>query len=160
MARTSDARTAGGAAGRASRRRKNPLRFLALYLLLAVAAVQVPLAKLWVLTPWRGGGFGMFSTLDSSSFRPVRVYAVGDGWERRLKLPEDLSGPAYAAGCLPTDGRLEGLARRVAARLRPGKRTVRAVRVEVWKTAFDPATTTLSVRPWRSVRYELDHGAP
>ena len=141
-----------------ARRRGNPLRFLALFLLLGVAAVQIPLAKLWILTPWRGGGFGMFSTLDSSSYRPVRAYAVGDDWERRLKLPQDLSGPLYAAACLPTDGRLRDLARRVAARLRTGKRTVRAVRVEVWKTAFDPATSTLSVRPWRSVRLELDHG--
>lgn len=146
-------------AGRATRSRDNPLRFLALYLLLAVAAVQIPMAKLWILTPWRGGGFGMFSTLDSSSYRPVRVYAVGDDWERRLKLPEDLSGPVYAAACLPTDGHLQDLAHRVAGRLRPGKRTVRAVRVEVWKSAFDPDTSTFSVRPWRSVRYELGDGA-
>ncbi len=146
-------------AGRTARHRKNPLRFLALYLLLAVAAVQVPLAKLWILTPWKGGGFGMFSTLDSSSYRPVRVYAVGDGWERRLKLPKDLGGPAYALACLPTEHRMRDLARRVASRLRPGKRTVEAVRVEVWKTGFDPGTSTLSVHPWRSVRYEVGDGA-
>ncbi len=151
-------RTQTDRSGPASRRRRNPLRFLPLYLLVAMAAIQIPLAKLWILTPWKGGGFGMFSTLDSSSYRPVRVYAVGDDWERRLKLPDDLNGPIYAAACLPTDGRLNDIARRVAARLRPGKRTVRAVRVEVWKTAFDPDTSTLSVRPWRSVRYELGHG--
>ena len=152
-------RTADDRPGPTSRRRPSPLRFLALYLLLAVAVVQVPLAKAWVLTPWRGGGFGMFSTLDGSSFRPVRVYAVGDGWERRLALPDDLGGPAYAVACLPTDDRLLDLAHRIARRLRPGERVVETVRVEVWKTAFDPATATLSVHPWRSVRYELGDGA-
>lgn len=149
MTRSADDRPAPKA------RHRNPLRFLALYLLLAVAVVQIPLAKSWILTPWRGGGFGMFSTLDGSSFRPLRVYAVGDGWERRLDLPSDLGGPAYAASCLPTDARLLDIAHRVAARLRPGRRPVLAIRVEVWKTAFDPDTTTVSVHPWRSVRYEL-----
>ncbi len=154
------ARAATSPPHRSPARRRSPLRFAALYLLLAVAAVQIPLAEGWLLTPWRGGGFGMFSTLDSSAFRPVRVYAEGDGWERRLVLPESLDGPTYALACLPTDQRMRALARRVAARLRPGGRTVRALRVEVWRSAFDADTSTLSVRPWRRVRVELDRGAP
>ena len=43
-------------------------------LLLAVAAVQVTLARTAGLSPWKGGGFGMFSTTDDAGRRRVRVF--------------------------------------------------------------------------------------
>ena len=131
------------------------LRYLAPCLLLAVAAVQIPLAKAWLLTAWKGGGFGMFSTLDSASFRPVRAYAYGDGFDRRLEIPQPLAGPTVAAACLPTERRLVDLARRLAPIVQRAEPKARGVRVEVWKTEFDGATSTLRVYLWRSAHWEF-----
>jgi len=44
-------------------------------LLLLVAAVQVTAVLVAGLTPWKGGGFGMFSTVDRLDYRVLRVVA-------------------------------------------------------------------------------------
>ena len=38
-------------------------------LLALVACVQIGLARFTPLTPWKGGGFGMFATADGASNR-------------------------------------------------------------------------------------------
>src|SRR6476660_7863931 len=47
--------------------------FLPAVLLALVACAQLVLARTGDLTPWKGGGFGMFSTLDHGAFRRVTV---------------------------------------------------------------------------------------
>ena len=47
-------------------------------LLLALVAVcQIVLAKTADLTPWKGGGFGMFATLDHNAHRRLEVVVAG-----------------------------------------------------------------------------------
>jgi hypothetical protein len=43
-------------------------------LLVSVACVQIILTRTSGLSPWKGGGFGMFSTTDDSGRRRVRVF--------------------------------------------------------------------------------------
>lgn len=54
-------------------RRSRVLPFLPPLLLVAVALVQLGLAHTTSLSPWKMGGFGMFSTSDSPGFRVHRV---------------------------------------------------------------------------------------
>jgi hypothetical protein len=48
-------------------------------LLLAVAGVQVTLTRTSGLSPWKGGGFGMFSTTDDTGRRSRRWVSPNAG---------------------------------------------------------------------------------
>ena len=47
-------------------------------LLVAVAVTQVVLATAGDLSPWRGGGFGMFASVDRVEHRAVRAQVASD----------------------------------------------------------------------------------
>ena len=52
-------------------------------LLLAVAGAQMTLARTAGLSPWKGGGFGMFSTTDDAGRRRVRVFVSAPDVRRK-----------------------------------------------------------------------------
>lgn len=102
-------------------------------LLVALALCQLGLVVALGLSPWKGGGFGMFATLDNSNVRTLRVVAIEDGREVPVTLPADSERLRRAVRILPLHawlGRIAGEAFRVDPR-------ARAVRVEVWRLEFD-----------------------
>jgi hypothetical protein len=50
--------------------------FVAPLVLIGIACLQLYLAHSHHLTPWKGGGFGMFSTVDSQGARFLRIYLL------------------------------------------------------------------------------------
>jgi hypothetical protein len=106
------------------------LPLLPLVLLLGIAAGQVVLVHRADLHPWLGGGFGMFSTVDT---RAIQAWQVGPHGEERLEVPSRLEDAAKRAKALPSEGRLAALARD----LFESSSADVAVRVEVWETRFD-----------------------
>jgi len=126
------------------------LGVIAPLLLVVVASTQVVVASTSELTPWRGGGFGMFSTLDTHDQRIIRVTVTTADDER---VPVDpaallsdgaaLRDEAVTARTHPTDGNLERLVRAVADADRGGVGAVETVEVAVWRTAFDRDTGML-----------------
>lgn len=99
-------------------------RWLALVvplLLVAVAVTQVVTASTQELTPWRGAGFGMFSTLDGHSLRVVRLTMTDDqdrSWPvdvRSVEDARDTHARFVEARAFPTDRRAEALASSLAA---------------------------------------------
>ena len=46
------------------------------FLLIVVVFVQITLSHFQMLSPWKGGGFGMFSTIDRPSWRLLRGYLI------------------------------------------------------------------------------------
>ena len=56
--------------------------------LCAVAAMQFGYARFATLSPWKGGGFGMFSTVDSPGARFLRIYLLTDQGEIPIQVPE------------------------------------------------------------------------
>ncbi len=107
---------------------------------LLLACTQLALSANTGLSPWKGGGFGMFSTTDHGGFRSLRVHAVGPGGERRLRLPPALAGRSLRARDLPTGRALAHLAREARAALAPELAEGEALRIEVWRTRFDRET--------------------
>lgn len=93
----------------ASRARFSPLGRLyfpfPVVLLLLVALGQLVMAETAGLTPWKGGGFGMFSTLDGRDNRRVFVQLVRDDAGQETRYP----------AAMPRDHRLRLLQRRVQA---------------------------------------------
>ena len=56
-------------------------------LLVVVALGQVTLAKTVGLTAWKGGGFGMFSTLDHGAYRGVVATIEAMKMEANITTP-------------------------------------------------------------------------
>jgi hypothetical protein len=86
-------------------------------LLAVVVASHVSLRASADLTPWKGGGFGMFSTIDSPGTRIVRVELDSDLGRVPVAVParfEDLATEVTAA---PSTGRLVRLGEELASQL-------------------------------------------
>jgi hypothetical protein len=91
---------------------------LAPAVLVAIAAVQVALVQTQNLTPWKGGGFGMFSTDRTGANRTVRAYLVkGSGADQQqlaVELPRELGRWRIDARQTPTRDSALALAERLA----------------------------------------------
>ena len=93
-------------------------KWLAPALLVATAIVQIALARTTDLTAWKGGGFGMFSTLDHGAYRRVAVVVDAPDRSEAIEIPPSLQTAAARAAALPADWMLRALAEGVAARER------------------------------------------
>ncbi|MCI0361150.1 MAG: hypothetical protein L0211_21935 [Planctomycetaceae bacterium] len=78
-------------------------------------------------TQWKGGGFGMFSTIDSEASRFVRAFAMTPEGELPLAIPRHLEKTVAELRAAPTQAKIDGLAGRLAAIhwRRPDERLVR-----------------------------------
>jgi hypothetical protein len=78
-------------------------------LLVAVAALQMSLALTAQLSPWKGGGFGMFASNDGLPFREVRVLISAPTRSEELTVPPSLLDAAARAATFPRTRTLEPL---------------------------------------------------
>jgi len=62
---------------------KKAILYLPTLLLVAIAVNQLILANFFSLSPWLGGGYGMFSTTDVGSNRHIHIYAKSEGIKTR-----------------------------------------------------------------------------
>ena len=124
------------------------LRELPGVLLAALALAQIGLAFGAQLSPWKGGGFGMFATNDHGAFRKVRVLALLPGGEERIAIPPELRRAELRVRELPSEGALRALAEAVAGEAPEAA----ALRAEVWRVEFDgelrPAWRKLAEATW------------
>jgi hypothetical protein len=90
------------------------LRLAAPSLLVAVALGQFWLAWTVGLSPWKGGGFGMFSTVDAPSARFLRAHLLRASEEIPVLIPEGLQSLALETRTLPRREGLTRLAERLA----------------------------------------------
>jgi hypothetical protein len=105
-------------------------------LLAIVATGQIVLTHLTPLSPWKGGGFGMFATLDGRPFRYVRTFVRASERSEELAVPPSLEDLAASAEILPSDDRLERLARAVIAREHRRGQPADEVQLDVWRVEF------------------------
>ena len=99
-------------------------RWLVPGLLVAVAVAQCVLVITRDLSPWKGGGFGMFSSTDAPSMRVVSGEAVTTGGETiRVRALRALSRD-----------------RRSGRRAMPGRRGLEALGAELMEMLFVPVS--------------------
>jgi hypothetical protein len=109
------------------------------------------------LTPWKGGGFGMFSTNDDG-FRRIQVWVEEPGGEREIDVTRDLRVVRVAAH--PTEERLASIARKIGEVQRSRGADVTQVRVAVWRRDFAPGTMQPLQVPIREVVVDVGPSAP
>ena len=124
-------------------------------LLVVVAGCQIALANTTGLTAWKGGGFGMFSTLDHGAYRGVDVVIEAPDRSEAQDIPPSLEELASRSATYPSDWLLRRLAEGIVARERRYERPVTTVRLTVWQTAFDPVTLAASERTLRAFVYDV-----
>lgn len=90
-----------------------PIAAVPVLVLVLVACVQIVVAHNTALTPWKGGGFGMFSTVDADTRRVVQVYLTVDGREVPVAVPDEFDVQAASLRPMPTERRTERFARRL-----------------------------------------------
>jgi hypothetical protein len=125
-------------------------------LLVAVACTQVMLARTVGLSPWKGGGFGMFSTTDDAGRRRVRVFVSAPERSEEMAISPSLEEAARRAAVLPSDVELSRLARRVVEREGRYRRPVDTVRIETWRIDYAPDTLAATSRLMRDFVYRVD----
>jgi hypothetical protein len=125
-------------------------------LLLTVAGVQVILTRTAGLSPWKGGGFGMFSTTDDAGRRSVRVFVSAPDRSEEIAITPSLEDAAVRAAVLPGGRQLTRLARRVLERERRHGRAVETVRIETWRIEYAPDTLAATSRRARDFVYRVD----
>lgn len=124
-------------------------------LLVAVAAAQVILTRTSGLSPWKGGGFGMFSTTDDAGRRRVRVFVTAAERSEEIAIAPSLEDAAARTAVLPSDRLLTRLARRVVERERRHGRPVEAVRIETWRVVYAPDTLAATARVTGEFTYRV-----
>jgi hypothetical protein len=128
--------------------------------LLAVAAAQLVLVRAAGLTPWKGGGFGMFAAVDGGAVRSVRIVVEGPDRSEVLDVPPSLELDADRAAALPIAGLLARLADAVAARaVRRGEHLSRVI-VEVWTARLSPDGSQAEAERLARYVYSIDGRDP
>lgn len=80
-----------------------------------MALVQAGQTARLDLSPWKGGGFGMFSTVDAPKARFLRLYLETAAGEVPVPPPAGLARSFRAVQTLPTERRVARLATQLAA---------------------------------------------
>jgi hypothetical protein len=104
-------------------------------LLLALGLAQIGGWLAFDLSPWKGGGFGMFSSNDHGAFRQVYVFERSEAGERRVALPSELDRLRRHAREVPREANL----RRLGIALRRAVPELGPLRIEVVRTEFAPS---------------------
>jgi hypothetical protein len=104
---------------------------------MCVAINQTRLVFTESLSPWSGGGFGMFSTTDAATDRHLHVYQVTSRLRRELNLPAELDDAVRRALTLPSERQLRMLAALLTEHL--GRVSNRSIEIQVWSNHYETA---------------------
>ncbi|MEE2775869.1 MAG: hypothetical protein VYE73_03785 [Acidobacteriota bacterium] len=154
MTRSSQAEGSAGGSGGA-RKWQRWLPFLAPAVLVVVALNQIVLTHRTDLSPWKGGGFGMFSAIRAHQ---TRAYLFTPNGERRMALrrPRRL---LTALRHNPSRANLERVALVLERRARRNELAT-GLRVEVWNTLLAGSPPTLTLTLAHTLTYEFPDRDP
>jgi hypothetical protein len=137
------------------------LRALPALALVAVAVAQIVAARTGTLSPWLGGGFGMFATTDSWNRRHLHAVALRPGLHEELALPDFLKVEVRRALALPNERHLAALARELerldAEHGDPDAGPLEAIAIRVYRVRHDRDTLAPSGEPIASLEVPARH---
>lgn len=135
---------------------KKWLCYLPIFLLIVVALNQIRFAKTSSLSPWWGGGFGMFSTLDSRGTRHIHAYAIRPGIRRELEIPSYLAELERKVLTFPSKSNLRKLATELVDIPSPDEGPLEAIQIQVWATNFNSDTLKPSSVLFRYIDFKFE----
>lgn len=123
--------------------------------LIAVALLQMVLTRTADLSPWKGGGFGMFATIDGTAFRHLRIIVEAPERSEELEIAPSQEILAAQVRLFPSDPMFAALAKAVVTREQRYERPVATVRIEVWRAEFNEHLEATD-RPLRIFTWDVD----
>ena len=95
---------------------QNPMwrAYIAPAVLCSVALVCLFRVVAYDQSPWKGGGFGMFSTLETPQARYLKVFLVAGPNEIPVEIPETLKKDVARMQTVPSESQLESIGNRLA----------------------------------------------
>jgi hypothetical protein len=128
-------------------------------LLVVVALHQIFLATTADLDPWKGGGFGMFSSARGSESRHAHVFVIENGIEHEVTLDDELEEEEERVLVLPTPARIERFSRLVSEASEGDHPDHTWIRFELFFTSFDPVDLSPTTRLVRTDEFEIARGS-
>lgn len=125
-------------------------------LLIVVAANQFRLATTESLSPWSGGGFGMFSSTDSPGRRHLHAFVLNEAIRKEVVIPPQMAESVRRATTLPRRERLSELAAEFALLESRGRIRWDAVELQVWAVDYEPGSLAPSGRLVRKERFDVE----
>jgi hypothetical protein len=104
--------------------------------LILVAVVQIYLARVANLAPWKGGGFGMFSTTDRTSDRQMRILITTLERTEELELVGKLKKLGNRVRAFPSEYFLKILAETIVQEMQSGGLPVDKVEIEISRIEY------------------------
>lgn len=102
-----------------------------------IACNQIRLAYTLQVSPWKGGGFGMFASTDGGINRHIRAFVTSKERYEEVRFPRALSDQYLRAKTLPSDKMLLRLSDELGAHGEFQDMSIREIRLEVWRVVFD-----------------------
>ncbi len=148
------------AARTVNRRCAAVLQVLPCALLILVAGHQLFLVYTQHLTPWHGGGFGMFSTIDDGLNRSLRVALLESGGQRTVEIPHELDEQSDRIQALPSERAMQRFASALALFYTAQGLSFTSLRVEVWRTHYTTKQMQPIDRLIADTKWPVNHGSP
>jgi hypothetical protein len=133
------------------------VRILPSALLIGVALHQIFLVETQGLSPWSGGGFGMFSSVDAGSTRHLHAFQIRPGIHREVRPPESLDDEVRRMLTLPSPQRMRDVAIALAEVSTRDHGAPASILIQVWHTRYDPDTLVPTGDILREFEMPLDH---
>ena len=131
------------------------LNYLPVVIFLLIAAHHFYLVHHAHLSPWLGGGYGMFSTTDYGPSRFVRVYGLQDNIiQEEIEIPSRYSKLARKVKGLPGNELVLEMASAIEDYLDSNQHGFPVIRVEVWATKYDTETLEPAYQKLNSIDYK------
>ena len=113
--------------------------FFPVILLVLTAAIQLLLSFSMELSPWSGGGFGMFSTTDAGGSRHLHSYVITESVRREIILSPENEKAVESFLALPSQTSFKKLSEKLSS-VETQDEGPSYIEVQVWKKKFNPQT--------------------
>jgi len=112
--------------------------YLPILLFIVIVLHHYYLVRFENLSPWLGGGYGMFSTTDYGPSRYIKAYGLKDNIiKEEIKIPLKHSKVARKLRSLPSTSNLQDLALDIDDYLKSTQHSYPHIRIEVWSSHYD-----------------------
>ena len=137
---------------------KQIFSYLPILFFFLIAGHHFYLVHNYHLSPWLGGGYGMFSTTDYGPSRFIKIFVLKDNIiQEEVEIPEHLSELSQQVRSLPNNKNIQKLAVELEDYLAFNQHTFPVIRVEIWKTLYDSETLKPSYQKLNTIEYKTSH---
>ena len=133
------------------------LKYLPTLILVVVALSQIYFVNFKDLSPWYGGGFGMFSTSDVGTNRRFVVYVYSEGIKRELTIPHKLGKLSTEVANFPIRSRINKFVSELLIFKDINSNEISHLELQLFKRKFDKLTLESEFSLYKTFRVDINN---